>query len=171
MQELDDKFFKEYKRLDKLCSEILSCQNGVSEYILQMERTSSGQYKIPSWNEDYKKLKHLRWVRNQIAHDTSSYMISEETDLLEVIDFYNRIMNQNDPLAQLRKVEELSRNQTYPKRQYHSIYSKSENKAAFSSGQTNKKKQRGGNTAIIMGLIMLMLAGVFVIYLFMHVVW
>jgi len=173
MQELDNKFFEEYKRLDKLCSEILSCQNGVSEYILQMERTSSGQYKISSWNDDYKKLKHLRWVRNQIAHNTSGYMISEETDLLEVIDFYDRIMSQNDPFAQLwrAETEKLSRSQTYSIGQYYSAYSKPEKNTEFSSGQTNKNKtQYGGNTAKTMGLILLMMAGIFVIYLFMHVV-
>ena len=42
MEQIDNKFFEEYKRLDKLCGEIFSCRNGVSEYITQMECTSQG---------------------------------------------------------------------------------------------------------------------------------
>lgn len=103
----DNDFFEAYKRLDKLCSEMYSCQNGVSEYIAQMERlTYKGQYRVSSWNNDYKMLKHVRWVRNQIAHDSGSFQISEPDDLDFAQDFRSRIFSGNDPLTLLRKAIE-----------------------------------------------------------------
>ena len=33
MQAIDNEFFDEYKKLDKICGEIFNCTNGVSEYI------------------------------------------------------------------------------------------------------------------------------------------
>ena len=115
----DNDFFEAYKRLDKLCSEMYSCQNGVSEYIAQMERlTYKGQYRVFSWNNDYKQLKHVRWVRNKIAHDADSYQISEAGDLDFVQDFYSRIFSGGDPLTLLRKaVESENRIQSQQKKQ------------------------------------------------------
>lgn len=104
LQFADNNFFEEYKQLDKLCSEIYSCQNGVSEYIAQMENKSyQGQFRIPSWDSDYKMLKHVRWVRNQIAHDSGVYQISEPEDLEFVQDYRNRIFSGQDSLTLLRK--------------------------------------------------------------------
>ena len=104
MQPADNEFFEEYKRLDKLCSEMYSCQNGISEYIAQMENKAyQGQYRIHSWDSDYKMLKHVRWVRNQIAHDSGTYQISEPEDLTFVRDYYNRIFSGQDSLTLLRK--------------------------------------------------------------------
>ena len=103
----DNDFFEAYKRLDKLCSEMYSCQNGVSEYITQMERlTYKGQYRVSSWNNDYKTLKHVRWVRNQIAHDSGTFQISEPDDLDFVQDFRSRIFSGDDPMTLLRKAIE-----------------------------------------------------------------
>ena len=100
----DNDFFEAYKRLDKLCSEMYACQNGVSEYIAQMERlTYKGQYRVSSWNNDYKMLKHVRWVRNQIAHDSGTIQISEPDDLDFAQDFRSRIFSGNDPLTLLEK--------------------------------------------------------------------
>ena len=115
----DNDFFEAYKRLDKLCSEMYSCQNGVSEYIAQMEHlTYKGQYRVSSWNNDYKQLKHVRWVRNQIAHDSGSYQISEVGDLNFVQEFYSRIFSGGDPLTLLRKaVESENRIQSQQKKQ------------------------------------------------------
>lgn len=104
LQLSDNEFFEEYKHLEKLCSEIYSCQNGISEYITQMEdRYYQGQSHVFSWDADYKMLKHVRWVRNQIAHDSGTYQISEPEDLDFVRDFHDRIFSGHDPLTSLRK--------------------------------------------------------------------
>ena len=107
MQPADNEFFEEYKHLDKLCGDMYSCRNGISEYIDQMDNKSyKGSPLIPSWNSDYKMLKHIRWVRNQIAHDSGSYQVSEPEDLEFVRNFYDRIFSGQDPLTLLRKEEE-----------------------------------------------------------------
>ena len=72
MNSQDNNFFESYKRLDRLCGDILNCKNGISEYIQQMEQTEQSGFKVANWTEDYKMLKHVRLVRNQIAHDTSN---------------------------------------------------------------------------------------------------
>ena len=107
MQPADNEFFEEYKHLDKLCGDMYSCRNGISEYIDQMDiKSYKGSPLIPSWNSDYKMLKHIRWVRNQIAHDSGSYQVSEPEDLEFVRNFYDRIFSRQDPLTLLRKEEE-----------------------------------------------------------------
>ena len=115
----DNDFFEEYKRLEKLCSEMYSCKNGVSEYIAQMEHlTYKGQFRVSSWNNDYKMLKHVRWVRNQIAHDSGSYQISEPENLDFVQEFHSRIFSGTDPLTSLRKaIESENRIQRQQKKQ------------------------------------------------------
>ena len=107
MQTLDNEFFEAYKRLDRLCSDIYGCRNGVSQYIEDMERAPYRErLTLSSWDQAYKTLKHLRWVRNQIAHDSGQIQICEECDILDVNDFYDDIMAGCDPLTQLRRHRE-----------------------------------------------------------------
>lgn len=104
MDSLDNEFFEEYKRLDKLCGEIFSCRNGVSEYISQMEVAPfEARRNVPNWDSDYSTLKHLRWVRNQIAHDTDCGGICSADDLRQLKDFRERIISLQDPFAVLRR--------------------------------------------------------------------
>lgn len=107
MQELDNEFFEIYKRLDRLCSDIYSCRNGVSRYIEDMERVYyQGRLVVPAWDQSYKTLKHLRWVRNQIAHDSGQFQICKERDAQDANDFYHAIMSGRDSLTMLRKYHE-----------------------------------------------------------------
>lgn len=107
MQALDNEFFEAYKRLDRLCSDIYGCRNGVSQYIEDMDEASYlGQLAVSLWEQAYKTLKHLRWVRNQIAHDSGQILICDESDIQDVNDFYDDIMSGRDPLAQLRRYRE-----------------------------------------------------------------
>ena len=104
MHWLDNDFFEAYKRLDKLCSDLCSAENGVSAYIAHMEsKASHGRLLVPSWAADYKNLKHVRWVRNQIAHEADTLQISKPTDLSFVQDFHDRILSEEDPLTLFRK--------------------------------------------------------------------
>lgn len=98
-------FISSYKHLEKLCGEVLNDSRRISAYIDEMQNTPYGTYYVPSWNEDLKKLKHYRWVRNQIAHDPDcdEGNMCDPSDALWLEDFYSRIMNQTDPLALYRK--------------------------------------------------------------------
>ena len=108
MLTLNLEFQEEYKRLDRLCKDYLSSTEGVSEYIRQMEATPwSNRLYVFNWEADYKQLKHVRWVRNQLAHEvgTLNSDICTEDDLDWVQSFYNRISNGSDPFTIIREAK------------------------------------------------------------------
>lgn len=99
-------FMDSYKRLEKLCGEILGKDRPpVSAYIDEMKSLSNGSLYVRNWEEDLKNLKHYRWVRNQISHEPgcSEENMCEPEDARWLDRFYSRIMNQTDPLALYRK--------------------------------------------------------------------
>lgn len=106
MLEYERELFDEFKRLESLCRDMFSCQHGVSEYINQMEQIPPYiKNRIPSWDRDYRTLKHLRWLRNQIAHEVTATDCDFD-DVEQLKDFYRRILNGQDPLAMARKVKQ-----------------------------------------------------------------
>lgn len=105
MNSIDSDFFSEYKRFEKLCGDIYSCQNGVTQYINEMnDCTAPVRYKISSWNEDLRLLKHLRGLRNTLAHEEADSICTEK-DIEDLKIFYNRILSQSDPLAELHRLD------------------------------------------------------------------
>ena len=99
-------FLESYKRLERLCRDVMDDDRRVSAYIDEMVRLSDGSRWVSGWDRDLKQLKHYRWVRNQIVHDPDC---SEENmcgpeDVRWIEDFHARIMNQTDPLALYRRV-------------------------------------------------------------------
>ena len=98
-------FIDSYKHLEKLCGEILNDDRRVSAYIDEMLKTPNGAFYVRGWNEDLKKLKHYRFVRNQISHEPgcNEMNMCEPDDELWIENFYARIMNGTDPLALYRK--------------------------------------------------------------------
>ncbi len=109
MQRLDRELFDEFKRVDGICRDMFSSQRGVSEYIEQMEQDFTyGQQRVPSWERDYRSLKRVRWLRNQIAHETTATDCSAD-DVAYLQDFHGRLLRQQDPLAVLRKTRRVAR--------------------------------------------------------------
>lgn len=103
------KFIETYKQLEKLCGEVMDDDRRVSAYIEEMMYLSDGAYRVENWNEDLKKLKHYRWVRNKIVHEpdcTEANMCKAE-DVVWLNQFRRRILNGTDPLALYRKSERL----------------------------------------------------------------
>lgn len=101
-------FMEEYKRLDNLCKDIFSSANGVTEYINCMEQSNYRNINVINWKNDLKKLKHYRYIRNQIAHENNA----TEESLCTIADtnwikkFHDRIMEQTDPITLYRKSQE-----------------------------------------------------------------
>lgn len=98
-------FIDAYKHLEKLCGDMLHDDRRLSAYIDEMLRLSNGARYVRNWDYDLKQLKHYRWVRNQIVHEpghTEQNMCVPE-DTLWIENFYSRILNQTDPLAQYYK--------------------------------------------------------------------
>ncbi len=101
---------EEYKKLEKLCSDMYSGKNGVGEYLSQMlyeDRT--GKARVPTWESDHKTLKHIRSLGSKIARDPGPTPLSRQSDLDYVIDFHERILEGKDPLSELRNVRKADR--------------------------------------------------------------
>ncbi len=94
-------FIDSYKHLEKLCGEVLNDDRRVSAYIDEMLNKPYGSYLVKGWDDDLKKLKHYRWVRNKIAHepDCTEQNMCEPNDYRWLDNFYSRIMNGTDPLS------------------------------------------------------------------------
>lgn len=106
MLTLNLEFQEEYKRLNRLCKDYLASSEGISEYIRQMESTSwSDRRYIFTWEDDYKQLKHVRWIRNRLAHEVGTLYsdICTESDLYWVQNFHSRIISGSDPFSVIRR--------------------------------------------------------------------
>lgn len=98
-------FMEAYKRLDNLCKDLFSSDVGITEYIKSMERCSHYTLYIDNWRNDYFALKHYRYIRNKIVHenDVTEDELCTADDVIWINNFYQRILNQTDPLALYRK--------------------------------------------------------------------
>lgn len=98
-------FIDSYKRLEKLCGDVMGCDRPVTAYIDEMKATPRGAYYVAGWGSDLEMLKRYRWIRNQIAHEpgcTEANMCGAG-DAAWIDQFYGRIMDQTDPLALYEK--------------------------------------------------------------------
>lgn len=104
MRELNIEFQEQYKQLDKLCREMYPSGEGVSAYIQEMECTPCNeQIIVDNWDAVYKQVKHLRWMRNNLAHEISiDTDFCTQSDIDWVKQFYDSILNGTDPLARIQ---------------------------------------------------------------------
>ena len=115
MLELNVEFQEIYKSIDQICKDMLKSNEGISEYIRQMEAVSYREYRaVNTWEHDYKQLKHMRWLRNKLAHEVgtlnSDLCTHEDVDWLN--SFRKRILTQTDPLAILYQSTKSQQNHT-----------------------------------------------------------
>ena len=104
MDAIQIELLEEYKYVDAICRDMLGAEKGVSAYIEQLDETPmTVRYWITEWNDEYRQLKHIRWLRNQIAHSTGSVECSQ-ADLDWLKGFHNRLLTQQDLLAKARRV-------------------------------------------------------------------
>lgn len=64
------------------------------------------KYKVQEWMPDCARLKSARKIRNDLAHSDNSMAddICSQEDIDFIVSFRERILNQADPLAMLRKL-------------------------------------------------------------------
>ena len=103
MDNLNYRFFEEFKHLDRLCGEVYKTQYGITHYIDDMK--SKPFNNIPNWDSDLRQLIRLRHIRNKMAHEENAFDNADctQNDIEWIRYFYKRIMNQTDPLAMLYK--------------------------------------------------------------------
>lgn len=151
-------FMESYKHLDNLCKDMNGI--GVTGYIKDMEHEQNGSFYVTGWKNDYMRLKHYRYIRNQIAHENyadESNMCSAG-DMAWLDGFYQRIMKQTDPLALCYKETRLrSRSKT------------TETKAPTtlqyfpSCTKLNQTKKRSGSYGILLLAVVALAALVFLL--------
>lgn len=113
MLEINVKFQEEYKELDSLCRDIFSGGEGISQYIRRMESVLGQEYRFMStWEYDYKQLKHMRWLRNRLAHEvgTLDSDLCTKDDIAWLENFHKKILEGNDPLAVIGRVMRQQKN-------------------------------------------------------------
>ena len=104
MDAIQIELLEEYKYVDAICRDMLGAEKGVSAYIEQLDKTpGTVRYWITEWNDEYRQLKHIRWLRNQIAHSTGSVECTQ-SDLDWLKGFHNRLLTQQDLLAKAHRV-------------------------------------------------------------------
>lgn len=98
-------FMDEYKHLEKICGDMLGDSRKVSAYIDEMKQLPDGVHWVPGWEEDLRRLKQYRGIRNKIAHEPgyTEENMCEPEDVLWLENFYDRILHQEDPLALYRR--------------------------------------------------------------------
>lgn len=129
MNKIEIEFIERYKQLDKICQDMFATYQGASEYILRMENYyTEGKPLLRDWADCYYTIKHLRWLRNQIVHEVKESECSEE-DIQDVIDFYQEIFHQQDPLTRLARWKQTKKHNqprykktVYPKRKQNDSF-------------------------------------------------
>lgn len=134
----------------KLCNQNSEIKNCVTVYIDEMFRLGIS---TPDWNYKLKRLKEVRYKRNQLCHGDISFREQFATvdDVRFVVDFRNSILNQTDPLAlhyrHARQQKPVVNKQThYQQTQYQQpVCQKPEYK-----DQTPQRKSMGCFTAVLL---------------------
>ena len=103
MRDLNIDFMDLYKRVDNFIKDAYSSSTGISTYIEEMEINNyKGKISVYNWETTYCTLKHLRWIRNQLAHEVGyDSDICSENDYEQLDNFYDDLYNANDPLSLL----------------------------------------------------------------------
>lgn len=170
MRDLNINFMDLYKRVDRFIKDAYHSSEGVSEYIRIMEsKDSKGRRYVSGWNSDYDSLKHLRWIRNQLAHEVDydeDICSEEEYEWLE--EFHSRLFSSNDPLGKLHKAENAMELEQKKKREIANRQKKAESsndniEIKNSDNKNIQNKSKANHTVAI-------LAGCFIIFVLIIVV-
>lgn len=125
VENLNDEFLEAYKSLDKICREIYrSDNNGVSSYIDDMERSWNGRRYIANWDAERLSLMKLRHIRNKLSHETGTMYMNDmcsKSDIEWLRNFRDRILNREDPIALMRKIEQSQKATSYATPKSNSI--------------------------------------------------
>jgi len=137
-------FQEQYKRLDNLCKDCYSSSTGVTEYINRMDESSfQGRHYIDNWDNTYRQLKHIRWIRNQLAHEPGTFDsdICSKEDVEFIASFYDKMMNSIDPLSALRtKINRQTQKNNQQNQISRSIPKKTDEKSSLLKRIFNKLK-------------------------------
>ena len=170
MNEIERELVEEYKKLDLLLKDKFNSETGVSEYIARMDDEVRAFHIVDDWERDYRKLKHIRHVRNKIMHDEDD-SFCEESDIDFAEEFYDRVLGMDDPLSRLHELREKARefvsnfrNETSERRQVYDaidfresrqVHDSFDSKEFFDEDQEHEESFPNTTTVILLVLLMI----------------
>ena len=105
-------FMELYKAVDAFIKNRFGTEDGASEYIRRLEKVLGGAAQnktrqsgtAEDARQDFRMLKHLRWVRNMLAHEASyTTQLLKEGDMEWLEDFYRKLRRSADTLSLMKK--------------------------------------------------------------------
>ena len=164
MLDSDSKYIDEYKRVDKICSDMLGDPCGITAYIELMKKAVISGEDLPgSWSTAIKTLVHLRHIRNSIAHDTSPVSCTKN-DLNSLKAFGRALSEGRDPISCLNSYKK----QTQRRRSSSSGQDKSGGSSKNEPEAYENRRTAGRIVSLIFAAIILiiMAAAVFILKVF-----
>lgn len=160
-------FLEAYKSLDELCKQILSSDRGISEYIDEMSKEQQAHLTISCWENDYKQLKKMRWIRNRLVHETNSFednLITIE-DIVWLQDFRSRIMKCTDSYSLLYQSRNAKRKATVNQDSHLKTHIESKNTKRKQDNCSETGQQFRIMSFVIGGIILIGIAILAIIFL------
>ena len=111
MTEQNGRLMKSFSRLEKLLNDMYGRQDGKSsvtvyiDHMIEKQQTDRDVYDVDDWEEDFRNLRRLRHIRNELAHESDAMdtAMCDEEDILWLEKFRERVMRSDDPLARLNR--------------------------------------------------------------------
>lgn len=179
MNYLNYEFFDAFKKLDKICRDIYgnSLQNklGVTLYLEDMKtKEHLGHIHVPNWQADYNHLKHVRNIRNELAHGQTTFSneLCTQKDIDFICKFHAKILQQNDPLTLLRKQLSVPKpvyrpaQNTFPT--YHPVINLTHNNTTNAEPSQSTKSRYSGCFIAVICVLFIILAALLAILFFIH---
>ncbi len=163
-------FIDEFKHLEKICNEIYGDQHGVTLYINEMESKSFMSTRgIEDWDSNLKYLTRVRHIRNNLVHESDYDIDYTEDDIAFMRDFYDRILNQEDPLSllrkqmdQIKKVKPRPQAQPQPQSQVNPVVYQQYTNLEHRENKEDSKVEKG--LWIVFGVIVVAVIAALVVY-------
>lgn len=99
MIDLKDEFLQEYNELDNLIKQYLKSEKGINTYIDVLDALPEEKQFL--YYDDIKKLKHMVWLNQKLDNSEECEVLKDDVD--ELINYYTRIINNDDPLRLISK--------------------------------------------------------------------
>lgn len=170
MDDLNVEFLESYKRLEKLCKDIYESEKGVTSYIENMNEFLSFESRsITGWDDDLRKLKELRKIRNRLSHEegTMHCGLCHEDDIEWLDNFKSRILKQDDPISRLEFYRRRKMNNDFENFQMDPIVGNSSDGNSFGKDMQNNESSFASRLVALISLVLVILATSLIIIVMM----
>lgn len=151
-------FFEEYKKISNLCNDMSQVQNGVTEYINELEKIAGRRE--PEAQNVLRQLKRMRHLRNLLAHGEGTFEqeLCSAQDVEWIRDFHQKLLTQTDPLALYNQKKRRNQSGQQAEQQAEQQgrqkeFEKLQPKEVKNAGQNDRESEMG-RSAVIVGVVL-----------------